>query len=195
METEQQIQKPSNSRLNIPLFLGSNTIHILAEIIALCAIIAWISMKNKLLEKHIEDLAERLEEQEAIVEKHDITIRKLMTLFSSSRHANDTLSSNVTPSTVPANIPPVITQVHNVSDSKPIREAHTREAHSEKRHKETPIPEPPQLDLMAALMGSLLPSITGNLQLNEVDDSQPSIKELPEDLDMELKNELEELRQ
>ena len=46
-------------------------IHIATEIVALMGIIFYFSSKNKKLLSHIEDLSQRLEEQEDLIQKHE----------------------------------------------------------------------------------------------------------------------------
>lgn len=67
-------------------------VHVIAEIVALCAVIGWFSMKNNALLKHIEDLNERLKEQEAIIENHDVAIKKLMALVTGKQPKNVTFT-------------------------------------------------------------------------------------------------------
>jgi hypothetical protein len=46
-------------------------IHIVTEVVVLIGIIFYFSSKNRKLLSHIEDLSQRLEEQEDILQKHD----------------------------------------------------------------------------------------------------------------------------
>jgi hypothetical protein len=52
-------------------------LHIVTEVIALIALTFYFSQKNKKMMSHIEDLSQRLEEQEEIIQKHDKIIEKL----------------------------------------------------------------------------------------------------------------------
>jgi hypothetical protein len=53
-------------------------IHIATEIVALIGIIFYFSSKNKKLLEHIEDLSQRLEDQEDLIQKHEQIIRQLV---------------------------------------------------------------------------------------------------------------------
>ena len=81
METQELSAQKSGSRFST-VVSSVTTIHIIAEIIALCVVVVWFSMKNKMLIKHIEDLATRLDEHDTLLEKQDMAIRKLMALVS-----------------------------------------------------------------------------------------------------------------
>lgn len=52
-------------------------IHIVSEVVVLLGLTFYFSSKNKKLMQHIEDLAQRLEEQEDNIQKHDQLIRQL----------------------------------------------------------------------------------------------------------------------
>lgn len=52
-------------------------IHIVVEIVIILGIFFYFSQKNKKLMKHINDLTQRLEEQEDIIQKHEQMINKL----------------------------------------------------------------------------------------------------------------------
>lgn len=67
-------------------------VHVIAEIVAFCAILGWFSMKNNALLKHIDELNERLKEQEAIIENHDVAIKKIMVLLTGKQPKNVTFT-------------------------------------------------------------------------------------------------------
>jgi hypothetical protein len=52
-------------------------IHLVTEVVVLIGIIFYFSSKNRKLLSHIEDLSQRLEEQEDIIQKHDQIIKRL----------------------------------------------------------------------------------------------------------------------
>ena len=60
------------------LLENKQIIHIVTEIIAGIVIIFYFSSKNKKLLGHIEDLSQRLEEQEDIIQKHELIIKQLV---------------------------------------------------------------------------------------------------------------------
>jgi hypothetical protein len=53
-------------------------IHIASEIIVLIGLTFYFNQKNKKLLGHIEDLAQRIEEQEDILQKHEQMLQKLL---------------------------------------------------------------------------------------------------------------------
>jgi hypothetical protein len=53
-------------------------VHIVSEIVVLVGITFYFNQKNKKLMAHIEDLAQRVEEQEDLLQKHDQIIKQLV---------------------------------------------------------------------------------------------------------------------
>ena len=64
-------------------------IHIATEAIALIGLAYYFSSKNKKLLEHIEDLAQRLEEQEDMIKKHEEIIIQLIQTVN-NRHMSNT---------------------------------------------------------------------------------------------------------
>jgi hypothetical protein len=62
-------------------------LHIVTEVIALIALTFYFSQKNKKMMSHIEDLSQRLEEQEEIIQKHDKIIEKLQAQLQAQLHS------------------------------------------------------------------------------------------------------------
>ena len=62
----------------LKLLENKQIIHIATEIVALIGIIFYFSSKNKKLLEHIEDLSQRLEDQEDLIQKHEQIIRQLV---------------------------------------------------------------------------------------------------------------------
>ena len=60
------------------LLENKQIIHIVTEIIAAIVIIFYFSSKNKKLLGHIEDLSQRLEDQEDMIQKHELIIKQLV---------------------------------------------------------------------------------------------------------------------
>jgi hypothetical protein len=60
------------------LLENKQIIHVASEIVVLTGLTFYFSQKNKKLTGHIEDLAERIEEQEDLLQKHEQVIRKLV---------------------------------------------------------------------------------------------------------------------
>lgn len=53
-------------------------IHIVSEVVVLVGLTFYFNQKNKKLMAHIEDLAQRIEEQEDLLQKHDQIIKQLV---------------------------------------------------------------------------------------------------------------------
>ena len=65
----------------MPKLLNDNKrfmIHLGCEVVALIGVTFYFTQKNKKLLAHIEDLAQRVEEQEDLLQKHDQIIQKLV---------------------------------------------------------------------------------------------------------------------
>lgn len=68
------------------LLENKQIIHIATEIVALIGIIFYFSSKNKKLLEHIEDLSQRLEDQEDLIQKHEQIIRQLVQAVNNRGH-------------------------------------------------------------------------------------------------------------
>ena len=84
-------------------------LHIISEIIVLIGLTFYFNQKNKKLLNHIEDLAQRLEEQEELIQKHENIIIKLVSSVNElngnslqSKKSNTTYSTQnkISPKTV-----------------------------------------------------------------------------------------------
>ena len=53
-------------------------IHILSEVVVLVGLTFYFNQKNKKLMAHIEDLAQRMEEQEDLLQKHDQLLKQIV---------------------------------------------------------------------------------------------------------------------
>ena len=53
-------------------------IHVASEIVVIIGVVFYFNQKHKKMLKHIEDLSQRLEEQEDLVQKHEEIIKKLV---------------------------------------------------------------------------------------------------------------------
>mgnify|MGYP000583589285 CR=1 FL=1 len=60
------------------LLENKQIIHIATEIVVLIGLTFYFSSKNKKLMEHIEDLSQRLEDQEDLIQKHEQIIRQLV---------------------------------------------------------------------------------------------------------------------
>jgi hypothetical protein len=77
------------------LFENKQIIHIATEIVALIGIIFYFSSKNKKLLEHIEDLSQRLEDQEDLIQKHEQIIRQLVQAVNNRGGTHKQLSPKV----------------------------------------------------------------------------------------------------
>jgi spore germination protein YaaH len=99
-------------------------IHIATEIIALIAITFYFSQKNKKLMTHIEDLAQRIEDQEETILKHEKMINTMLETIQSQQQNfanlaktnNNNLSSK---KKTPTQTKPIITQKAKVHFKEP----------------------------------------------------------------------------
>ena len=63
-------------------------IHIASEMVVLSGLTFYFSQKNKKLKGHIEDLAQRIEEQEDLLQQHEQVIRKLVDYVNTQEQKN-----------------------------------------------------------------------------------------------------------
>ena len=86
------------------LLENKQIIHIATEIVILISITIYFSSKNKKLLGYIEDLSSRVEQQEEIIQKHEIIIRQLAKSLNNTQ--NQPTSKNIqTPTPIPAPTP------------------------------------------------------------------------------------------
>lgn len=64
--------------------------HVASEIVVLVGITFYFNQKNKKLMGHIEDLSQRVEEQEDIIQKHEQIIRKLLEIVNQQQALSKT---------------------------------------------------------------------------------------------------------
>ena len=72
------------------LLENKQIIHIATEIVVLIGIIFYFSSKNNKLLDHIEDLSQRLEDQEDLIQKHEQIIRQLVQAVNNRGHPPST---------------------------------------------------------------------------------------------------------
>ena len=65
-----------------------NIVHIVSELIALIGITFYFNQKNKKMMVHIEDLSQRLEEQEDLINKHERIINQLVEFIKKEKNNN-----------------------------------------------------------------------------------------------------------
>ena len=107
-------------------------IHIATEIVALMGIIFYFSSKNKKLLSHIEDLSQRLEEQEDLIQKHEKIIKQLVQIVNKNgtvQHTQPTQPTQPTQqSSTPVAHPVVRSKTKNIQKSKPLNEKNTTQS-------------------------------------------------------------------
>ena len=165
-------------------------IHIASEIVVLVALFVYFTQKNKRLSKHIQELAERLEQQEDIIQRHEQVIRKLVDIINSmgpnKRPQNPQPKNHVKPRSSkhpsPNGLPSAQITIHTQGASEP-------------RHGNAPSFNP-----LAAIFGGRpppRPTPMAHVDIEEVSDSESessvSESESEEKLDADLEDELGEL--
>ena len=152
-------------------------IHIASEVVVLVGITFYFNQKNKKLTAHLEDLVQRVEEQEDLLQKHEQMIKQL-TEYVSQHHLQ--MQQNRT------NTHRAPTKIHK---SKPmLRSPPIKKKHSNEKPR-TPVrvsfsdPEVPQT----------LESVVDESEKSESDEELE--EELDEKLDEELEEELNDLNE
>ena len=143
-------------------------IHVVSEVVVLVGLTFYFNQKNKKLVAHIEDLAQRVEEQEDLLQKHDQIIKQIVAYISKQQAVGQHRSSVSQP---------------QVRRSPPTR----RVKHSQKvllKPPASPRDLPPSSQVRVSFANAPQTSI------EVVDDSN---SEEEEDLDAELKEELSDL--
>lgn len=172
-------------------------IHIVSEVVVLIGLTFYFNQKNKKLLNHIEDLAQRIEEQEDLLQKHENIIKKLVSSINELHANNPTqpLPKNVMRKPVPKASPKASPKV-SPKVSPPV----------------SPPPqfvqmEIPQMEPQMEIMGN--PQVAHSIsnqnfvdledELNRITEDSPSINgdnlqpEEEEDLDSAIAEELQEL--
>jgi len=152
------------------LLENKQIIHVASEIVVLTGITFYFSQKNKKLVGHIEDLSERLEEQEDLIQKHEQVIRKLVEFV--NKQSETPKNSHVVEKQ-----PPVIKR-----SKKPRR----------KEHVDPPLSPPPVIKQKPRVQfNTPIEDFEPNLRpINEMDEYS---SEHDSDLDAEIEEELEDL--
>lgn len=160
-------------------------IHIASEIVVLVALFVYFTQKNKRLSKHIQELAERLEQQEDIIQRHEQVIRKMVNIINSmgpnkhpqpKNHVKPRSSKHPSPTGLPS------AQITIHTQGPP-----------ESSHGNVPSFNP-----LAAIFGGRpapSPPTVARVNIEEVSDSESSVSESEseEKLDADLEDELVEL--
>lgn len=173
-------------------YFSSGTLHIIAEIIALCGIVVYFSQKNAALTKHLEELSARVEEHEDILAKHDEVLKKIISRLSPNHQPQPQPQSLEIPKLhLPAQAPQAPTQAPQAPAQvlKTAQVSFTPSRDEPQKIAPTAAPAPNIMEMMGSLMGGLMPPSAASSST-----ITPSITEIDETtLDDELKEELANL--
>jgi hypothetical protein len=151
------------------LLENKQMIHVASEIVVLTGLTFYFSQKNKKLTGHIEDLAERIEEQEDLIQKHEQVIRKLVEFVNQQKN---------TQSYTPTSSPP----------SKHLKKSNRNKRSKHKEHVSPPLSPP--------LPVKQEPRVNFNTPISQFEDDtvlEQYSSEHESDLDAEIEEELEDL--
>ena len=174
-------------------------VHIASEIVVLLGLTFYFNQKHKKLMSHIEDLAQRVEEQEDMLQKHEQVIQKLVAYINQVPPTQSTQSTQSTHSTHHRTAPPVVPitpVVHTVKPKpkpKPKHAVPKQQKTSSPPHTNPPL-SPPPLRLLPAARVTFDERQRAEKPPRVVEDvSSEEISEEDSDLDAELTEELGEL--
>ena len=147
-------------------------IHIASEIVALVGLTFYFNQKNKKLLGHIENLSQKIEEQEDLLQKHEHVIKKMVEFINDQNQKNTIITS------------PVLTkQVETTKTRKkqpPVKEVHTKPPLKVPTPSKTESPK-------VSFTDQIFQTSRHVIEQEESEESEES------DLDAELAEELEEL--
>lgn len=182
MESKEQtaVQVAETSTPTSSSWLNFNVIHIIVEVAALCGIAVYFTNKINGLQKQVQDLHHRLEEQEETIQKHEEILKKLISIRQQQVR-------NMSPSPVPKVVQR--TQEKKSADSCEggVCALPTAFQNLQPRAQEVVAPK-----AVVAIVTSMSQSETERT----TNETLPTITELTEEnLDEELKDELSELKE
>jgi hypothetical protein len=167
------------------LMKDKQTLHIVGEIVIICGIVYYFNQKNKNMMVYIQNLTQRIEEQEDIIQKHEQVIKNLSegvyNLSNELRNVSSFISSQLPKSN---NIPPTKkSQIQPVHNKPPL-----------KIKKEIPPKSQKQVSFQENLEDQEISNSISQLSVISESDSD-SDNSLLEDLDNEISEELQELEE
>lgn len=122
-------------------------IHIASEIVVVIGLTFYFNQKNKKLMSHIEDLSQRIEEQEDILQKHEKVIRKLLDFInqSESKHQQPKSQSEYQPQQVQTKHKKIEKEIKPAKSvlSKPEPKVTFKEEEQPRKLNPPPPPRPP----------------------------------------------------
>lgn len=153
-------------------------VHIASEIIVLIGLTFYFNQKNKKLMGHIEDLSQRVEEQEDLLQKHEQVIRKLVDFINQSQTK---IESPIQQTQQQVQKSQKVTQTSSVATTK------SKNGKSS-AHKESPLIPPNETTSVPFAPAR----VSFNQTLSQLSIDEESSEE-QSDLDAELAEELQEL--
>ena len=153
-------------------------IHIASEIVVLIGLTFYFNVKNKKLMGHIEDLSQRVEEQQDLLQKHEQVIRKLVDFINQQQAQPDPVQKYTSPNYNRDTSP-------SSASVKPIR---VKRSILSERHIKSPLVPPPEPKSAPVRV-----SFNSDSPQKSVNENLLSSSEDESDLDAELVEELEEL--
>lgn len=151
-------------------------IHIASEIVALVGLTFYFNQKNKKLLGHIENLAQKIEEQDDLLQKHEHVIKKMLEFINDQNQKNTIIT------------PPILTKHLETTKTrkKPAKELHT------KPPLKVPTPSKPE-STKVSFNDQIFKTTKTPRHVIEPQESEESSDSEESDLDAELAEELEEL--
>mgnify|MGYP003450339003 CR=1 FL=1 len=146
-------------------------IHVASEILVLVCMVIYNNQKHKKLLKHIEDLVQRVEDQEDIIQKHEEVIKKLVLYVNNQQQ----ITASNTQKQVQK---PVRASANNKSSTRSVPDAKIKST----PHRAPPLCAPPPI-----------PKPDTKVHFNQEFIEEES-EESDTDLDQEIKEELAELQ-
>lgn len=149
-------------------------IHIASEIVALVGLTFYFNQKNKKLLGHIENLAQKIEEQEDLLQKHEHVIKKMLEFMNDQNEKNtpQVLAKQLETIKIRKKPPPPAKEVHTKPPLK--------------------VPTPSKTESTKVSFSDQIFKTTKTLPTRVVE-SEDSTDSEESDLDAELAEELEEL--
>ena len=181
-------------------------VHIVSEVIVLIGLTFYFNQKNKKLMNHIEDLAQRIEEQEDLLQKHENIIKKLVASVNELQGNNSAVQNHKNVSqesskkykdvpqrrTHPKSVPPQSVPPQSVPpQSVPPRPQGIKRLFSSFQNFN--LEKSSQDDLDANLEKNLQKITEDTLIMEDLDDDNSDDDENSEDLDSAIAEELNEL--
>jgi hypothetical protein len=166
------------------LMENKQMIHIASEIVVIIGLTFYFNQKNKKLMSHIEDLSQRIEEQEDLLQKHEQVIRKMVDFINQYKSEPTYIQSSY--------VPP---QQENIKSKKTKPNIAKPEANISK-----PVLSKPEANIAKPVLSKPEPKVTFNEVVKAHQHKNPPPQEDEDeddeeesDLDAELEEELKEL--